>query len=693
VSSINKSTESLNEKSASLSGSKNHRFGSIDNGSDGPRYDAFSNSDTEKFSSGTKSDDTTLTLTEMVQSITEWTTSSSATLVANVDLPQSIDFKKDGKRSSIDYVPLKPPKVVKKQSPSEIQKALPAVHSKPKSRQNTPPEGSDELRKIDDVKATSSSKSTERPIKIPPKVVEVHEKPTPHGKIRPHPPTQPPPAQPVPIHSAGAAVRQKRSSFEQMSQRYQSQDVQSESENFNEKLYTQTDKFSDRYQSQEFQPFVATPAPPVGTPTAVVKPLRDPNPFDKPLIKHHSYDDKTLSKSQIREYKTSKMKHSHSFHEHLVTNDLNKIDEENMGGSSSTTTTTTTTQNSENNTSTDNSSPMFVRPDKLIKCSPYYSSSLSSESPPIQVLQKPPRKGSITRSTSVPKSPPSGNDTDSSLDFRQQDPKFRTRGYRKRRQIPAKKSRFENVTLEHQESSECSEGYFPEIDSGSSESRMEYGEARYPDFEEEMEPLPEDYEDEKYKHGSSYPSTSYSTKFESFDMSENVDEMGFPKYDRLGHITNPMMYSSGQASGSSTGATPVPPAKPVRQKKKGLKREDSVVGKQFSQFDQTPYTPESGESGSGTETKAGLSDEICYSSEDSFAAAFAGYAATAKYVQNIEIPYPDFLSDYENEFEPSTTSSVRTMYEQNQHSSDNNLNELAAPPPMFAGDSDDHSEN
>uniref|UniRef100_A0A1B0DHU4 Uncharacterized protein n=1 Tax=Phlebotomus papatasi TaxID=29031 RepID=A0A1B0DHU4_PHLPP len=82
VSSINKSTESLNEKSASLSGSKS-KFSCENPSVEGGKYEVFSNSE---ISSGTtKSDDTTLTLTEMAQSITEWSTSSSKTLVAQLD--------------------------------------------------------------------------------------------------------------------------------------------------------------------------------------------------------------------------------------------------------------------------------------------------------------------------------------------------------------------------------------------------------------------------------------------------------------------------------------------------------------------------------------------------------------------------------------------------------------------------------
>lgn len=670
LSSNNKSTESLNEKSGSFSSSKN-RF-SLDNGSDGPKYEIFSNSETDKFtSSETKSDETTLTLNEIVQSITDWssaattpTGSSSSTLKAQND-----DYHKDKFKTSIEYVALKPPKPYKRLSSLEDRSNLPAVHSKPsKSRQSVSSDG------FDSDSHKPSVKSTERPMKIPPKVVEVHTKSQHDNSLN------------------------KRRSLELMSQRYHSQDI-SESENFNEKLYSQNEKFAERYQSQEFiplpynkkdqtakvKPHTPPPAPPPTPSTITQQPTTTPvapsitNIPDVVTIKHHSYDDKTLSKSQIREYKTSKMRHSQSFHEHLVTSDLNSIDEEKIGSSTS-----TTTHTSENTTSTDNSSPMMPRPDKLIKCSPYYSSSLSSESPPIQVIQKPPRKGSIPKNI-MPKSPPSGNDTDSSLDFRQQDPKFRTRGYRKRKQVPAKRSRMDH-TLEQQESSECSEGYFPEIDSGSSDMSKEL---KYPDFEEEPELLPEDFEEEESdynmsnnnrdnninKSGSSssagissstigggaaaYPGVAFSNKFEGLDMSENVDEMGFPRYDRLGHITNPLYQQQQQQHQKSQPqhqqlqhhlleSSPSPPIKPARQRKRQLKREESIVGKESPQYDVeyrgVQYTPESG---SGTETRAGLSDDICYSSEDSFAAGYVG--PSLRYHKNVEIPYPDFLSDYENE--------------------------------------------
>lgn len=639
VSSINKSTESLNEKScASLSAGKNHRY-SFDNLSDGPN--------TDKFTSSGTNDESTLTLTEMVQSITEWSTSTSHTLVDQdfINKPPShhSDYKLDKSRSSIEYVPLKPPiKIKRLTTQNDDKNSFPSVHVKPNSRQNTPPDSSD------------TPKSTERPMKLPPKIVQVHEK----SKIKQKPQIPPPPMDDPPPFDMLPSVLptvNRRKAFELMSQRYQSQEIL-ESESFSKKLYSQNDKLSERYQSQEF----AVP----------VKPPRESKlqQEQRPLSKHHSYDDKTLSKSQIRDYKSSKIKHSQSFHEHMLNKtDLNKIDEEKFSSS-------TTTQNSETATSTDNSSPMFTRPEKLSKCSPYYSSSLSSDTPPPvptnanapPFIQKPPRKISLPRNI-LPKSPPSGNDTDSSLDLHT---KFKKPGYRKKRQPIAKKVR-PDVPFETQESSECSEGYFPEIHSSSSDNM----DKKYPDFEEEPEPLPEDFEEDddgRYaaddsKIGS-YPSTTYSTKFETLDMSENVDEMGFPKYDRLRHMTNPMYKSK----------TPSPPIKPMRHKKRQCKENDKYEHEYYG----VQYTPESG---SGTETKAGLSDDVYCSSEDSFATSFLG--PSAHYKKNVEIPYPDFLSDCENDpiDLPQPTCSYRNTCSSNYQEYDiKNI-----PPPIFDEESEE----
>lgn len=244
------------------------------------------------------------------------------------------------------------------------------------------------------------------------------------------------------------------------------------------------------------------------------------------------------------------------------------------------------------------------------------------------------------------------------MDLRQTqpDPRFRNRGYRKKRQVAAKRTRMDR-TFDRQESSECSEGYFPEIESGSSDlSKVEHC---YPEFEEEDE-YPDDDECAQAYANEPYPSTSYSSgKFESLDMTDDVDEMGFPKYDRLGHIRNPLYGSNlsnssgtttstltpnrsalgavggGCAGTAASASSASPPVKPQRHKKRPsvTKRSDNLA---------IMYAEES-----GNEMKGGLSDDIAYSSEDSYAAT---YSSTGLWPgSNMMVveppPYPDFLSD------------------------------------------------
>ncbi|XP_055690666.1 uncharacterized protein LOC129794082 [Lutzomyia longipalpis] len=624
VSSINKSTESLNEKSGSLSGSKN-KFSCENASTEGAKYEVFSNS--EISSTTTKSDDTTLTLTEMAQSITEWSTSSSKTLVAQVDYPDyGGEYKVDKKTLSIEYMPLKPPKVVKKQSPPNEEKEAKKV--KKTSSNESPPE--------------------DRPQRVsypPPRIVDMEAKPQFRKQV------------------AESSVASKRKSLELMSQRYQSQDIASESENLPRTL----------------APVDEQPEGGGGIRSLLT---REPSPFDKPLIKHHSYDDKTLSKSQIREYKSSKVKQSRSFHEHMISpGEFQKIDEEKLSSS-------TTTHNSET-TSTDNSSPMPSRAGKLIQCVPHYSSSLSSDSPPIQQLQKPPRKSSIPRNA-TPKSPSSGNDTDSSVDFRQQqDPKLRTRGYRKRKQVPAKRTRLDRVPLEQQESSECSEGCFQEVDSGSSDmSRREYCEHEYIQYveEEPEQGLPEEEEEEDVRY-ESYPGPSFSARFESLDMTEgNVDEMGFPKYDRLGHITKPMYRQQETPSPSS-----MPPIKPQRQRKRGLKREDSTAVASTSAESLTnrrrpDYITEGSQ-------EMSFPEDIFYSSEYG-GIEYAGFSTQIHVQRKVELPYPDFLSDQEEILDyPHIQLPTNQSGESEKSFDESEFDIRTVPPPMFLGESEELSDN
>lgn len=578
VSSINKSSESLNERTMSLSCGKNIDIEFYENMSKDP------NSDTDKVTSSGTNDESTLTLTEMVHSMSEWSTSTSGTLVEQDINKQSqqMDYKHiDKSKTSIEYTPLKPPKGIKRMT-SLDKEPMPGIHHVMKTKVDT--------------SVTQASASTSKPVRMPPKIVDVIEKP----RVLPKPKLPPPPHDDCSDKSSSNG-NDKRKMLRMMSEQYKSQDVSS-SDGYSDKLYTQNDKLTERYQSQEFGPFTPTKPPRVESKSSVSK--------------HHSYEDKTLSKSQIREYKTTKVRQSNSFHEHLLTKDLNKIDEERLSSS-------TTTHTSE--TSTENSSPMFQRPDKLVKCSPYYSSSLSSDTPEVHqaIIHKPPRKPNVPTKTLQTQS---SNDTDSSVDVMMNDPS-RIRAYRKKKQIPSTKRIRIDRPIE-QESSENSEGYHPaDVQSSSSceNARM------YPDFEEEPENLPEDYEDDynqKVEHSkiASYPSTSSSAKFETLDLTENVDEMGFPRYDRLRNMTNPPMSSF------------KPPVKPARTKKK-MQAKLAGVHYQSGQ-----------ESGSGSESKGGLSDDVYYSSEDSFVAAYnkqQSQQTAGHYVKNVELPYPDFLSDYE----------------------------------------------
>lgn len=436
---------------------------------------------------------------------------------------------------------------------------------------------------------------------------------------------------------------------------------------------------------------VAAVAKPVPPPVPTVPPIVTPSdlpgnvcaPPAKPLAKHHSYDDKTLSKTQIREFKTTskQLRQSSSFHEHMLSKSQQssqelpmRIDEERDLHSTSSATNTTTTTNTLNSESTEPNSPQLPqRADKLVRCSPYYSSSLSSESPPNQLIQKPPRKVNTNAAAvaaqlaasavaTAMKSPPSGNDTDSSLDVRGQDVKqLRSRGYRKKRQLPVKRMRANlnaAALLEQAESSECSEGYVPEVDSGSSEYSYQRDE-QYLEFDEEQErDQTDDYED--------YPQYSGTSKFESLDMSDNVDEMGFPRYDRLGHITKPMYQPLVTADRPAPANHPMPPAsgqpvKPARTKKRQLRREDSQAAS-TSAAAQQPQQPYHGRSYCNPEESEceRASDDLANSSEDSGAGG-AGAMGTIRRVTSRsvmpaesantrqQLPYPDFLSDYETE--------------------------------------------
>lgn len=610
LSSLNKSIESLDEKSVgSFSSSKLKRaISGSSNGNDPIKYEQFfSSSDTDKLTesiSGTpKSDDTTMTLTEIAQSITEWSTSSSKTLVATISqldstkVPSTSDSNSSTLKSNGDSIRT----FTTKPEFSTVD------YIQLKQNRSGPAAPKDDR--------VLNRKSTERPVKIPPpRVVDMQEKqPQFMGTFE----------ESSPIPSSG-----KRRSLELMSKRYQSQDVVSESDQFVEKLYGEKDKLTERYQSQQFsQPHTSRVYTNLGSIDEIDdgKPADEQgehvSPFDKPLIKHHSYDDKTLSKSQIRQYKTSaKVRQSNSFHEHMLTvppnqSECSQIIEELTEGQSS--------SQLSGETSTENSSPMPSRPDKLVKCSPYYSSSLSSESPPIQVIQKPPRKTSLTRL----KCPSSGNETDSSVDFRQQDSKLRTRGARKKRQVTNMKRMKEPASpvIEQESSAESSDL-----------SKEQTYSHEYYDEEEEEEEVDE-------QKSGPYPSTSKSTKFESLDMSHDlVDEMGFPKYDRLSQYKPQIAPKPkiGQGSGSQ------PPEKPARQKKhikhESFECKTSIRTQSYSQHDE----PKS-------ETQSSFSDNIYYSSEESSCQLSSTAAKSVVRRNNDSIQYetleniPDCGSDQE----------------------------------------------
>lgn len=582
ISSINKSSESLNEKSISLSCGKNIPY-SIEN------LSRDTNSETDKITSSGTNDESTLTLTEMVHSITEWSTSSSQAFVEKEmnKSHQQIDFKLiDKSKSTIEYKPLRPPKNFNHAlSIDKNQETVHGVHNIVKSKVDT---------SIIDIKIKPVPK------RLPPKIIGMIEKP----KIFPKPQVPPPP---VEDSVTGFNNSVKRKFIELISHQYGIQDV-SDTESYNEKLYNQTEKLCERYQSQEFSPF-----------TVPTKPPRESKTQEQILSKNHSYDDKTLSKSQIREYKSTKVRQSHSFHEHLLSSDSNKIQEEKLSSS--------TTQTSE--TSTENS-PKLRRPDKLAKCSPYYSSSLSSDTPEVHnVVQKPPRRP-INLKTLISQS---SNDTDSSLDFRQNDQaRNRAPGCRKKKQIPITKRTRKDYETEYLGSSECSEGYFPDITSSSSDNAK--GGNKYPDLEEETDTVLDNCDDYSYHDSkvTSYPSTTCSTtKFETLDLSEYTDGM-LPKCDRLRHATYQPIY--------------MPPTKPLRQRKKIQGKTDKLDTNNVS----VHYGQDKLSDGSGTEIKADLSD-ICYSSGDSYAASFNNQEqqTAGHYFKNGELlGFSEFLTDKNN---------------------------------------------
>ncbi|CAK1548730.1 unnamed protein product [Leptosia nina] len=313
-------------------------------------------------------------------------------------------------------------------------------------------------------------------------------------------------------------------------------------------LYSQEEKHTERYQSQEFSNIIHEES---GGQFARSE--------YKPLAKHASYDDKTLSKNQIKEYKTSQQYRSKpkswSFHEHyLSAADLPVIAVPDLPPIH---------RDFKEKKSTERSGKT-----PLSRCSPYYSSSLSSESPPIQPLKAPVKKTLLVRNISL-KSPPSGNDTDSSLDVIR-DPRERMKTFRRKKQVTTARRRQEKIqdvleedstksqcssesdkfksgtflavddTFRRMDSSECSDSYVPEVESGSSEmSKADAHEVSCSDDEAQHEYV--DYKTSAYEQNFSVNIAP--VQFQGFGSSADEDEMGFPRFDRLGRLRHPYLDS------------------------------------------------------------------------------------------------------------------------------------------------------
>ncbi|GBP18509.1 hypothetical protein EVAR_12970_1 [Eumeta japonica] len=319
-------------------------------------------------------------------------------------------------------------------------------------------------------------------------------------------------------------------------------------------LYSQEEKHSERYQSQDFSNFREDISNQY---------IRSDY---KPLAKHASYDDKTLSKTQIKEYKSSHQYRnkpkSWSFHEHyLNSSDLPLV--------------TVPELPSGHRDFQEKKVPERSSKTPLSRCSPYYSSSLSSESPPIQPLKVPVKKSILTRNVSM-KSPPSGNDTDSSLDVIR-DSRERMKTFRRKKQVTGTRKRQEKIhdvleedttksqcssesdklqgakflsvddSIRRMESSECSDSYLPEIESGSSE--MSKGDSKHYDNQEPVSYSEDDdhgdyanYKNDTYE-GQQFPISITPAQFQGFGSSADEDEMGFPRFDRLGRLRHPYLDS------------------------------------------------------------------------------------------------------------------------------------------------------
>ncbi|XP_077295200.1 uncharacterized protein LOC143917487, partial [Arctopsyche grandis] len=511
------------------------------------KYDKLCNSETlssskktfDNSSSGTKSD-STLTL---AQSISEWSASTSNTLVPTMIEPLDTGAKQvaleevrvvkhsvDAKASEVSDVQKCKTVVIESYSQSESDKSDKSSSSGQVSDKRYKPH----------IGPKPILEASDKLVRVPPKSLSYEEK---SNKEMPNFSQR--------CQSEDSAVMDL----------YQLASPQGEfSGRAHSQLYSQEEKLTLRYQSQDFANFHERQR------------VMFPVPETKPLTKHSSYDDKTLSKHQIREYKSSQQYRlktkSRSFHEHLL------MSPEGLQGSlmvhpvTQHLTKENVTNLPDNLRAIDRSSKT---PLKLSKCSPYYSSSLSSESPPIQTSKTTAKKSILMRNLSM-KSPPSGNDTDSSLDL-MHDPKERIRSYRRRRQVSTKKIKMEkdkSDLKDSAESSECSEGYIPEIESGSSEmSKTDYQECqRNIDYDENQEayddiyakipnigfdePYPQFEEADQRFRGldERFPNVeAFTPVYEGFGASADEDEMGYPRFNRHGRLRHPYLDSDNLMEG------------------------------------------------------------------------------------------------------------------------------------------------
>ncbi|CAG5026966.1 unnamed protein product [Parnassius apollo] len=553
-------------KVSSLAGSS--KSSSIDKSSDNIKYDKLCSSETTiskkgiDSSSGTKSD-STLTL---AQSISEWSASTSHTLVATAredhqqveDVKCDTTFVKESPTIIEDIIESDPTSVPKCESPAksdDFKEPVLRLTYTGKNDKSSSISYSDKSDKSSSSSLSSLQKHTNGILRFDQRLRTFH-----------HP-------QDV-THERYSKAPPKSLSYEEQTHKYTKASMRCQSEDSDFKpyfeepqpevdidmpsqLYSQEEKHSERYQSQEFSNIIRED---FGN--------QFNRPDYKPLAKHASYDDKTLSKNQIKEYKISQQYRSKpkswSFHEHY------------LASSSELPIITVPEIPLVHKELQEKKSAERSGKTPLSRCSPYYSSSLSSESPPIQPLKAPVKKSLLVRNISL-KSPPSGNDTDSSLDVIR-DPKERMKTFRRKKPVTSARKRHEKIqdvleedstksqyssesdklqggvyltveeNLRRIESSECSDSYLPEVESGSSE--MSKGDSQNYDIRESVSYSEDDEQTDiaaKYKTKNyephKFPINITPVKFQGFGSSADEDEMGFPRFDRLGRLRHPYLDS------------------------------------------------------------------------------------------------------------------------------------------------------